>query len=123
MDLELQYLDARHGRQITSLREIAYRRFYGEMADPSAIRFNGKLEHTLNLGILSRADHELKSAYRIDIISDRQKLHGLMQTSQRAGAETAWGAVEKIVLPTVVGGRACTHPDWQNRGLHWILRL
>lgn len=127
-DFDLAFLGLESGEEITELRTVAYKTRYGDRVDVKAIRYNPELHHTLNLGVRERAKGRsigrLVSAYRLDIVTERDWLHGVLQTRQTASkAPELFQLIDSLPLPCIVGCRACTLPELQNMNLHFLLRL
>lgn len=109
--LIIKKIEHAHADELTHLRQRAYAHQYGSNVDLKALRWNPNLSHTYNLGLWNQ--DELVSAYRIDFLVHPQQLEFFLQTPESA----QWP------LPVFLGCRAATEPTFQNKKLHFMLRV
>ncbi len=109
--IQVRLLSDCDGESLFLLRRIAYERKYGSIASVESLAWNPRLIHTLNLGLFH--DGILVSAYRLDLLRNIDEVLFSLQVPQLPA---------NLDMPVLLGCRACTHPEYQKKGFHYLLR-
>lgn len=98
--------------QLFQLRSHAYKNHYGNNVDVSALRWNSWDDRFISLGVFEKG--KLVSALRIAVVGNVEDYIKIMCTE-----------FDSLVmdLPVAILSRAATHKNFENKGLHSLLRL